>query len=155
LKGIHLKKAHITDVRKIHNLINLYAQKNLLLPRSLSEIYDHLRDFWICKEKETDELVGTCALGICWEDLAEVRSLAVFERYQRKGIGTRLVKKCIEEAEELGIKRIFTLTYIPDYFERFGFRRTTKSMLPHKVWADCIKCSKFPDCDEIAMILKL
>jgi amino-acid N-acetyltransferase len=90
-----------------------------------------------------------------WEDLAEVRSVAVLENSGRKGIGSCLVQACISEAHGIGLKRIFCLTYKPDFFAKHGFRLVDKSELPHKVWGDCIKCAKFPDCDENAMILDL
>lgn len=120
---------------------------------ALSELYEALRDFYIVEEEGT--LAGTAALHIVWEDLAEVRSVAVAEQVGHKGIGTQVVQACIDEAKGLGLKRVFCLTYKPDFFARFGFRIVDKSELPHKVWGDCMKCVKFPDCDEIAMILDL
>ena len=130
-----------------------FASKGDMLSRSLSELYESLRDFYIFEENST--LLGTAALHIVWEDLAEVRSVAVSEDAGRKGIGSQLVMSCIAEARELGLKRIFCLTYKPDFFGKHGFRLVDKSELPHKVWGDCIKCVKFPDCDENAMILDL
>jgi len=100
-------------------------------------------------------VIGTCALGICWEELAEVRSLAVLEDRQGEKGGTSLVEACLGDARSLGLKRVFTLTYVPGFFERMGFKKIGKSSLPHKVWADCLKCHKFPDCDETAMQLEL
>jgi amino-acid N-acetyltransferase len=124
-----------------------------MLSRSLSELYESLRDFYVVEEDGV--LLGASALHIVWEDLAEVRSVAVVEDSGRKGIGSRLVQACITEAREIGLKRIFCLTYKPDFFAKHGFRLVDKSELPHKVWGDCIKCVKFPDCDENAMILDL
>ena len=103
--------------------------------------------------EDDGKLLGTAALHIVWEDLAEIRSVAVSEDAGRKGVGTQLVQACIDEARAIGLKRLFCLTYKPDFFSRFGFRIVDKSELPHKVWGDCMKCVKFPDCDEIAMIL--
>ena len=130
-----------------------YASRGDMLSRSLSEIYEALRDFYIVEDQ--GRLLGCAALHIVWDDLAEVRSVAVAEDAGRKGIGTEVVSACIAEAMELGLKRIFCLTYKPDFFARFGFRIVDKSQLPHKVWGDCIKCVKFPDCDEIAMAMDL
>ncbi len=151
MQSIKVKKARIKDAHNIHKLINYYAEKGLLLPRSLSEIYEHIRDY-IILEKNGD-IKGVCALGICWEDLAEIRSLAISPESRDKGFGSKLVQECIIEARELGIKKIFILTYAPKFFAKFGFKKIKKTSLPHKIWADCLKCPKFPDCDEIAMSL--
>ena len=151
-----LRKAKIQDVKSIHAILNQYADRALLLPRSLSELYDHLRDFYVIENRETKgNLAGVCTLSICWEDLGEIRSLAVIEESQKRGHGSQLIESCLSEAVELGLKKVFVLTLITDFFSRFGFKEVEKSSLPHKIWADCIKCPKFPDCDEIAMILEL
>lgn len=147
------RKAQISDVKEIQKLLTAYAAKGDMLSRSLSELYESLRDFYV--DVEDGRLLGTAALHILWEDLAEVRSVAVAEDAGRKGIGSSLVQACIAEARELGLKRVFCLTYKPDFFGKHGFRLVDKSELPHKVWSDCIKCVKFPDCDENAMILDL
>ena len=148
-----IRKAQIEDVKDIQKLLIIYANRGDMLSRSLSELYESLRDFYIAEEDGV--LVGTAALHIVWDDLAEVRSVAVAEDTGRKGIGSQLVQACISEARELGLKRVFCLTYKPDFFGKHGFRLVDKSELPHKVWGDCIKCVKFPDCDENAMILDL
>ena len=148
-----IRKAQISDVKDIQKLLINFAGKGDMLSRSLSELYESLRDFYICEEE--GRLLGTAALHIVWEDLAEVRSVAVSEDAGRRGIGSQLVQACIAEAREVGLKRIFCLTYKPDFFGKHGFRLVDKSELPHKVWGDCIKCVKFPDCDENAMILDL
>lgn len=148
-----LRKAQIHDIKDIQKLLVIYANRGEMLSRSLSELYESLRDFYVYEEDGT--LLGTTALHIVWEDLAEVRSVAVAENKTRTGIGSKLVQACIDEARQLGLKRIFCLTYRPDFFSSLGFRLIDKSELPHKVWGDCIKCVKFPDCDENAMILDL
>jgi len=130
-------------------LIKLYSTRGEILPRSLSELYDHLRDFFVFVQDH--KVLGICALHICWEDLAEVRSLAVQEEVRSKGMGAKLVKACLEESKALGVKRVFALTYRPDFFERLGFKKVDKNMLPHKIWTDCLKCVKFPDCNEVAV----
>jgi len=147
-----IRKAVVKEVTEIHRILNYYGDKGILLPRSLSELYEHLRDFFVFKDETKEKIIAVCALGLCWDDLAEIRSLAVEEEYQGNGYGTMLVEKCIEEANELGLKKLFTLTYVPDYFGKIGFKEVDKSELPHKVWSDCLKCIKFPDCDENAMI---
>lgn len=148
-----LRKAQIPDVKNIQKLLMTFASRGDMLSRSLSEIYESLRDFYI--EEENGQLLGVAALHIVWDDLAEVRSVAVAEDAGRKGIGGQLVQACIAEARQLGLKKIFCLTYKPEFFGKQGFHLVDKSELPHKVWGDCIKCPKFPDCDENAMILEL
>ena len=141
------------DVQEIQQLIKRYSMRGEMLPRSLSELYDNIRDIFVSIQGR--KVVGICALHVCWEDLAEIRSLAVEEKNRKEGIGAKLVKACLEEAGVLGVKRIFALTYRPDFFERVGFKKVDKSVLPHKIWTDCLKCVKFPDCDEIAVVLEL
>lgn len=148
-----LRKARITDVKDIQKLLTNFASRGEMLSRSLSELYEAIRDFYVVEED--GKVLGVSALHIVWEDLAEVRSVAVDENAGRRGLGTQVVGACIDEARELGLKRVFCLTYKPDFFAKFGFKVVDKSELPHKVWGDCIKCVKFPDCDEIAMILEL
>lgn len=148
-----IRKAQIKDVKDIQKLLTSYANRGDMLSRSLSELYESLRDFYVCEED--GKLMGTAALHIVWENLAEVRSVAVVEDVARKGIGSQLVQACVAEARAVGLKRIFCLTYKPDFFEKHGFLLVDKSELPHKVWGDCLKCVKFPDCDENAMILDL
>lgn len=148
-----IRKARLQDVEAIHALINKFAGKGFLLPRSFLGIYESLRDFWVCEINK--RIVACCALHITWKDLCEIRSLAVSSRVQNKGIGGDLIKIAFCEAKEMGCKSIFVLTFIPGYFKRFGFRRVSKDKLPHKIWAECISCSKFPDCKEIALVKKL
>jgi amino-acid N-acetyltransferase len=148
-----IRKAQMGDVKEIQKLLTNFANRGDMLSRSLSELYESLRDFYVAEED--DKLLGTAALHIVWDELAEVRSVAVSEEVGRKGIGSQLVHACINEARQIGLGRIFCLTYKPDFFAKFGFRLVDKSELPHKVWGDCIKCVKFPDCDENAMILDL
>ena len=151
-----IRKAIVGDMKQIHKLLNYYGDRGLLLARPLSELYDHLRDFMVLvEEREEDRIIGTCALGICWEDLAEIRSLAVTDDQQGKRYGSQLVQACLEEAKTLGLRKIFVLTYAEEFFRRMGFRVVEKSTFPHKVWADCLKCPKFPECDETAMLLVL
>lgn len=148
-----IRKARLNDVKEIQRLIKQYSTRGDILPRSLVELYDHLRDFFVYIKNR--KIVGICALHVCWEDLGEIRSLAVQEDMRKMGIGLALVKACLKEAKALGIKRVFALTYRPDFFERLAFKVVDKSILPHKIWTDCLKCVKFPDCDEVAMLKEL
>lgn len=146
-----IRKARMEDVRQIHSLLKSYADQKLLLGRSISSLYDHLRDF-VVFDGGTSTISGVCSLHICWDNLAEIRSLAVIEQAQGSGIGTRLVTTCLDEAVEYGITNIFTLTYQPGFFRKLGFADIDKKELPHKIWSDCINCSMFPDCDEEALM---
>ncbi len=150
-----IRKAKVSDTKAIHKLLAGFAGEGLLLPRSLSELYDHVRDFFVITSEEDDRVVGASSTHIVWEDLAEIRSLAVEKAHHGKGIGARLVEACLSDAVTMGIYKVFTLTYVPDFFRHFGFEEVDKAVLPHKVWSDCIKCAKFPECDEIAMLLTL
>jgi amino-acid N-acetyltransferase len=146
-----IRTARMEDVKDIHTLINSFAGDGLLLNRSISSLYDKLRDFHVFTDDD-NTLLGVCALQITWDNLAEVRSLAVKKEAQGKGIGAQLVRSCLAEAEKFGIQRIFTLTYQPGFFEKLGFKHIDKKELPHKIWSDCIHCHKFPDCDEDALM---
>jgi amino-acid N-acetyltransferase len=148
-----IRKAILQDARQIHKLLLNYAKDGLVLPRSLMDIFEAIRDFYVFVEG--DRVVGAAALNICWEDLAEVRSLVVDENHNGRGIGRYLVEACIAEARQLGIGRVFALTYQQTFFEKLGFQVIEKSELPQKIWGDCIKCAKFPECDEIALSLSL
>jgi len=148
-----IRKAKLDDIKEIQRLLKVYAPRGGILPRSLSELYDHLRDFFVFIRNR--KVIGICALHICWEDLAEIRSLAVEEEDQSKGIGATLVKACLKESKLLGVKRVFALTYQSEFFERLGFKRVDKAALPHKIWTDCLRCVKFPDCDETALVIEL
>ncbi len=148
-----LRKAVISDVKKIQALINHFASEDLMLARSLNELYENLRDFWVVELNK--RIVGCCALHVSWDDLAEIKCLAVEKRHQKKGLGKELVATCLEEARRLGSKKVFVLTYKPAFFKQFGFRKVKHAELPHKIWAECIKCSKFPNCQEISLLKAL
>lgn len=146
-----IKKAAIKDATDIYNLINFFASKDLMMPRSLNEIYENIRDFWILP-KTGKGIQGCVALHIVgWNNLAEIKSLAVSTSYQKKGRGKELVEACLHEAAELKVARVFALSYKPKFFKKLGFKIISKSKLPHKVWAECCNCPKFPDCGEIAL----
>jgi RNA 3'-terminal phosphate cyclase (ATP) len=145
-----IRKARAEDVPAIQKLVAYFAARGELLPRTLNEIYQHLRDFFVCEVH--GEVVGIAALSLYWEDLAEVRSLAVAQEQGGQGLGAALVHACLEEAARLGIGRVFALTYRPGFFEKLGFQGIDKRELPQKIWKDCIRCAKFACCDEVALI---
>ena len=148
---VSIRKAIIGDVGRIQALVNHYASKETMLGLSLSEIYDQVRDFTVA-EGPRRTLIGVCALHVIWDDLAEIRSLAVDPKIRRRGVGRSLVEHCLEEARGLQIPKVFALTYQAEFFRRIGFERVDKAELPHKVWRDCLKCTKFPNCDETAVL---
>ena len=145
-----VEKARIEDVTQMHQLINYFADRGEMLPRPLSEIYENIRDYFVIRQGE--RVIACAALHVMWSDLAEVKSVAVAEESQRQGIGDQLVEACLKEAREIGIPTVFCLTYKPAFFEKFNFSQLDKAQLPRKVWTECYRCPKFPDCDEIALI---
>lgn len=148
-----IERAGIGDVAQMHELINRFADKGEMLARSLSDMYENVRDYFVVKEGE--RVIACAALHVMWSDLAEIKSVAVAEASQSRGIGIQLVKACLEEAKKLGIPTVFCLTYKPVFFESVGFSQLDKLELPRKVWGECYRCPKFPDCDEVALICHL
>jgi amino-acid N-acetyltransferase len=150
---VTLRKAAVVDVKTIHRMIMHFADRRQMLGRSLSKLYEHVREFYVAEA--VGEIVACGALHVVWDDLGEVRSLAVRAGFQRKGLGQRIVRACIDEARQLGLPRVFCLTYVPDFFRMLGFEEVDKSVLPHKVWAECVNCPQFPDCGEVPLMLEL
>jgi amino-acid N-acetyltransferase len=155
LNNYFLRKARISDVRSIHSILMDCSKQELLLPRSYSDLYSHLRDYYVIARDQEPGISGCCALSIVWENLAEVRSLAIVSDLRGQGWGRKLVEACLSEAITLGIYSVFTLTYQVAFFARLGFVEISKDVLPQKVWADCLRCPKFPDCDETAMLMEM
>jgi amino-acid N-acetyltransferase len=150
---IKVDRARVSDANSMHRLISHFADKGEVLPRALSEIYEDIRDYFVVRKK--GRVIACAALHVTWVDLAEIRSLAVDEQAQNQRVGSALVQACLEEAKELAIPRVFCLVRKPAFFEKHGFQLIDKTELPHKVWAECYRCPKFPDCDEVALIRHL
>lgn len=148
-----VEKASISDVPQMHKLINTFADRGEMLARSLSEIYENVRDYFIIRDGE--KVVACAALHVNWSDLAEIRSVAVAEDKQGQGVGEKLIKACLKDAGRLGIQTVFCLTYKPGFFEKLGFTQVDKMELPQKVWNECYRCSKFPNCDEVSLVWHL
>ena len=144
------RKARFGDVEHIYDLIHRYAMRGEMLPRSRNTLYENLRDMVVAEEHEG--VVGVGSLHIMWDRLAEVRMMAIASTHIRQGIGAEIVGRLLAEGESLGIEKVFTLTYKPEFFHRLGFIRISREELPQKVWKECIDCPKYPNCDEIAMI---
>jgi len=159
---LKIRKATLADAIDIRKIVNEFARRGEMLPLALDELYEGIRDFIVCEVNGS--IKGVCALHLLWDDnkgkgagtmLAEIRSLAVKETNQGSGIGKYLVRECLKEAEELGVKKVFALTYRREFFKKLGFREIERARLPHRVWEDCRKCHKFPECDEQAVIFRL
>jgi len=159
LTGLRAVKAQLADARDIHDAVNFFAQRGDMLPRTMGEVYENLRDFFVVRAPgeggQPGRFLGCVALHIVWADLAEVKSLAVVEEAQGTGVGSALVQACIDEARAVGLARIFALTYRPAFFERLGFVVADVMTLPRKVWNECYRCPKFPSCNEIALTFDL
>ena len=147
---MNVEKAKIGDATQMHQLVNHFADKGEMLARPLSEIYESIRDYFVVKQGE--RVIACASLHVNWSDLAEIKSVAVAEDSQRQGIGDDLIEACLDEAKELGIPTVFCLTYKPAFFEKFGFSQVDKMELPQKVWTECYRCPKFPNCDEVALV---
>lgn len=150
-----IRKAKLSDVENIHKLIAFFAEKKVMLARSLNYVYENIRDFAVAVDDDGN-LLGCCALHVVgWETLAELKSLCVSEAAQKTGLGRKLVETCIEDGKSIGIKKFFTLTFVPGFFEKLEFNVVEKDVLPHKIWSDCIDCPFFPNCNEIALIKEI
>jgi len=150
-----IRKARLQEVPEIYRLLSDYSAQWNILPRSLAELYSFVRDFFVYREDGAGPILGIGALHVFWEDLGEIRSLMVIPVHQGRGIGGALVQSCLEEARTLGLRQVFVLTDRLDFFRRFGFHEFPREKLHPRIWADCVKCLKFPDCDEIPMVLEL
>jgi len=154
MSNLRLRKARVGDVKDIQALLRDCANQGQLLPRALTHLYKHVRDFHVA-ELDDGRLAACCGLSTVWENLAEICSLVVENSFRRRGLGRRIVQACLGEADSLGIQRVFALTYQETFFKKLGFVEVDKDVLPQKIWADCIHCPKYPDCDETAVLLHL
>lgn len=153
MSEITIRRATLADVEDMHRLINHFAELGLMLPKSRNKLYQNIRDFTVAEDE--GRFVGCCAMHVLWNDLGEIRSLAVEEAYQKDGVGRKLALAALEDAIALRLPRVFVLTYQQAFFARLGFTVVDKTVMPQKVWGECMDCPKFPNCDEIAMILDL
>ncbi len=149
-----IRKAKIYEVPEIRRFLGTFSQDGGILPRTLADLYGQLRDYYVYREDQ-GPLLGIGALHVCWAGLGEIRSVAVSPAHQGRGIASRIVETCLAEAQAIGLSEIFLLTLAPEFFQRFGFRVVSREDLLPIVWADCVNCVKFPDCDEVPMLLDL
>jgi amino-acid N-acetyltransferase len=148
-RGFRLARARLQDVPQMHEIINRFADQGEMLHRSMSELYENVRDFVVLKQG--DAVLACASLHVLWEDLAEIKSVAVSSALQGQGIGAFLVEQCADDAAGLGLQTVFVLTHKPGFYEKLGFKRADVLNFPRKVWSECIRCPKFPSCNEIAM----
>lgn len=148
------KKAKLTDIKSMQELVLPEVKSGVILNRTDDEVASNIRSYILAFDNE--KLVGFGALHVHASTLAEVRSLIVDSNFQGQGIGKKIVLNLIEEGKNLGVKQVFALTYKKGFFEKIGFTEIPKESLPtHKIWADCIRCKHFPICDEIALIVNI
>lgn len=147
------QRAKLPDMPQVHKLVTYFADKGDLLHRPLSELYENVRDYYIIKEG--DEIIACASVHVLWSDLAEIKAVAVREEYQSHGLGKLLMNRCFEEAREMDLATVFVLTHKPAYYEQFGFQLVDVMTLPRKVWGECLRCPKFPNCNELAMVYHL
>jgi amino-acid N-acetyltransferase len=149
-----IRKANLSEVPEIWRMLHDFADQDVL-PRSMANLYSQVREYFVYRQ-DHGPLIGVAALHIFWEDLGEIRSVAVLPEFQRTGVGSRLVKQCIAEADSIGLKKVFVLTTLPEFFQGLGFRKVAKENLPPHIWSECIDCVKYPGkCNEIPMLLDL
>ena len=145
-----VRKAVMHDIHPILDLINGYAAKGVMLPRTEFELSEAIRDFTVVTSG--DELLGCGALHFYTPTVGEIRSLAVEERAKTRGVGRKLVEALVREAEEYELDAIFAFTYVAEFFGKVGFHVVERGVLPLKAWKDCLRCPKFQACDEIAVL---
>ena len=160
-----IRKTSINDVIEILEMVNGFAASNLMLPRGPQYIYENIRDFVVVVNEKVDAtgrgknargmIVACGSLHVIWEDMAEIRSVAIHPDFQKRGLGRRIVEYMKEDARHLGIKRLFTFTLAEEFFKTLGFESKKKEELPAKVWVECTRCPKYFKCDEVGMILEI
>ena len=151
---MNIRSAKVSDVKEMQALINDFAARKEMLPRSLNDLYENIFEYFVA-EDDAGKVIGCGALHIAWEDLAEVKGLAVASSMHGKGIGAQIVRRAEQKALEVGVRKVFALTFKPGFFEKLGYKQVGRETLPHKVWGECVKCPMFPDCGEVAVMKTL
>ncbi len=150
---LQIQTATLADMELVHALITPFADRNEMLHRPKSELYENVRDYFVVKDQ--GEVIASGSVHVVWNDLAEIKAVAVREEYQSQGWGKRMVAHCMEAARDMGIATVFVLTHKTGYYDQLGFQQIDVMHLPRKVWGECLRCPKFPTCDEIAMVYHL
>ncbi|MCL2145212.1 MAG: N-acetyltransferase [Endomicrobia bacterium] len=149
-----IRPAKVTDVKEMHKLVEFYADNKEMLHRSLNSIYENIQEY-VVMENEDGKIAACGALHVAWEDLAEIKALAVSEKYKGLGIGRKIVQKLQKNAADLGIGKVFALSFKPEFFIKLGYKVIPKETLPHKIWSECINCHLFPDCGEVPLLISI
>ena len=150
---LHIEPATLRDMDSVHELVTSFANRNEMLHRPLSELYENFRDYFVVKDE--GRVVACGSVHVVWNDLAEIKAVGVREEYQSQGWGKRMIAQCMEAAREMGIATVFVLTHKTGYYDQLGFEEINVTSLPRKVWGECLRCPKFPNCNEIAMVYHL
>ncbi len=148
-----IRKAKLTDGPDLYRLIGYYARERIVLPRSLTDLYENVWEFSVAEDM--GKILGCGALQLYNQELAEIRSLCVDATRKSQGIGREITEHLLDEAEAFGVKTVFTLTVVPGFFEKLGFRETPRERFPTKVWRDCLSCDRYTCCNEKALTLEL
>ncbi len=148
-----IRPAKVQDVKQMHRIIEFYADNKEMLHRSLNSIYENIQEYVVAEVK--GKVIGCGALHVSWDNLAEVKALAVERSYARQGIGTKIVKTLEQNALGLGIFTTFALSFKPAFFQKMGYEVISREVLPQKIWSECINCHLFPDCGEVPLIKDL
>jgi amino-acid N-acetyltransferase len=150
---MEIRPAKVSDVKQMNKIVEFYADNKEMLHRSLNSIYENIQEYIVAEED--GKVIGCGALHVAWEDLAEIKALAIAPEHRRKKLGTKIVAQLQENAKNLGVKKVFSLSFKPDFFIKLGYRVIPKETLPHKIWSECINCHLFPDCGEVPLLLPL
>ncbi|GHT05705.1 acetyltransferase [Endomicrobiia bacterium] len=150
---MNIRSARVMDVKEIHKLVEYHANNKEMLHRSLSAIYENIQEFVVLESE--DNIVGCGALHVSWENLAEIKALAVSDKYKGQGFGRKIVKILQDNAKNLGVSRIFALSFKPKFFIKLGYKIIPKETLPHKIWSECINCHLFSECGEVPLLITL
>jgi amino-acid N-acetyltransferase len=150
---MNIRPARVMDVKEIHKLVEYHANNKEMLHRSLSAIYENIQEFVVLENE--NKIVGCGALYVSWENLAEIKALAVSDEYKGHGFGRKIVEILQDNARNLGVNRVFALSFKPKFFIKLGYKIIPKETLPHKIWSECINCHLFSECGEVPLLITL
>ena len=150
-----VRRAHLNDINTIIKIISPFVNKLLILPRSRDDIKKNIKLFFVAENTKKKRIIGVSSIYLYDDHLCEIRSLCVEKRFQRRGVGSALVLRCEDEARTMGMKKIFALTFNPNFFAKLNYTISNKEDLPQKIWQDCLKCKLFLNCKEVPLVKSL